>query len=213
MTGSSSTPTSKWDAKPDDCLLIIDVQNDFCEGGALAVPDGSSVVPQINALIPRFEIVVLTQDWHPKKHSSFASEYNGKAPFDQIDMPYGPQTLWPNHCVQDSVGAEFHEQLDTQSARIIIRKGYRSNIDSYSAFYENDHKTPTGLAGVLKDLSVKRVICVGLALDFCVRFSAEDARREGFETVVIEDLCRGIDLQGSVATAREAMLKAGIQLV
>jgi len=212
MTSSSSISASAWNAESGDCLLIIDVQNDFCEGGALAVPDGGAVVPQINALIPHFKTVVLTQDWHPERHSSFASEYNGKVPFDVVSMPYGEQTLWPDHCVQGSNGADFHERLDSQSAHIIIRKGYHQAIDSYSAFYENDHQTPTGLAGALKNLSVRRVVCVGLALDFCVRFSAEDARREGFETIVIEDLCRGIDLQGSVAVAREAMFKAGVQL-
>ncbi len=196
-----------------DCLLIIDVQKDFCADGALAVPDGDAVVPLINALSDQFDTVVLTQDWHPAAHSSFASQHSGRAPFDQIDMPYGEQTLWPDHCVQGSPGATFHEQLHTDCAQLIIRKGYRQAIDSYSAFFENDKTTQTGLAGFLQERAVRRVVCVGLALDFCVRFSAEDAKRAGFNALVIESACRGIDMNGSVSAARSALLEAGVVVV
>lgn len=199
-------------ATDTDCLLIIDVQNDFCQSGALAVPDGDAVVATINALSPQFANVVATQDWHPAGHSSFASEYEGRAPLEQIEMAYGPQTLWPDHCVQGTRGAEFHPQLHTNGIQNIIRKGFRQPIDSYSAFFENDHSTTTGLSGYLKERGIKRVFCVGLALDFCVRFSAEDARREGFETIVIEAACRGIDMNGSVDAARQAMQKVGVEL-
>jgi len=196
-----------------DCLIIIDVQNDFCVGGALAVPEGESVVANINVLSQQFENVVATQDWHPAGHSSFASVHNGCVPLEQIDMPYGPQTLWPDHCIKDSFGAEFHPQLATGAVQNIIRRGYRTHIDSYSAFYENDRTTSTGLGGYLRERGITRVVCVGLALDFCVRFSAEDARREGFETVVIESACRGIDMNGSVAAAKQSMQDAGVKLV
>ncbi len=196
-----------------DCLLIIDVQNDFCSGGALAVPDADSVVASINQLSQQFDNVVATQDWHPPQHSSFASVHSGRSPMDQIDMPYGPQTLWPDHCIQGSHGAEFHADLTMHAVQNIIRKGFRQPIDSYSAFFENDHTTTTGLSGYLKERGIKRVYCVGLALDFCVRFSAEDARKEGFETVVIENACRGIDIDGSVDAARQAMLECGVSLV
>jgi len=195
-----------------DCLLIIDVQNDFCKAGALAVPDGDAVVGVINSLSPQFSTVVATQDWHPAGHSSFASVHDGRSPLEQIDMPYGPQTLWPDHCIQGSKGAEFHPQLNTNPFQNTIRKGFRQPIDSYSAFFENDHSTTTGLSGYLRERSIQRVFCVGLALDFCVRFSAEDARREGFETVVIESACRGIDMDGSVEAARQSMLAAGVAL-
>lgn len=196
-----------------DCLLIIDVQNDFCEGGALAVPEGDAVVDIINQLSEQFSTVVATQDWHPAGHSSFASVHQGHSPLEQIDMPYGPQTLWPDHCIQGSKGAQFHPQLSTNAIQNVIRKGFRQPIDSYSAFYENDHSTTTGLSGYLKERGIKRVFCVGLALDFCVRFSAEDARKEGFETVVIEQACRGIDMDGSVSAAKQAMNEAGVQLI
>jgi len=196
-----------------DCLLIIDVQNDFCAGGALAVPDGDAVVASINQLSTQFENIVATQDWHPAGHASFASVHEGRSPLEQIDMPYGPQTLWPDHCVQGSAGAQFHPQLETGSVQNIIRKGFRQSIDSYSAFFENDHSTTTGLSGYLRERNIKRVFCVGLALDFCVRFSAEDARKEGFDTVVIEQACRGIDMQGSVAAAKQAMKDSGVSLV
>lgn len=195
-----------------DCLLVIDVQNDFCEGGALAVPDGAAVVEPINALMRHYEHVVLTQDWHPAGHSSFASVHDGESPYSVIDMPYGPQTLWPDHCIQGSDGARLHPALTLDAAQLAIRKGFRHEIDSYSAFRENDQTTPTGLASYLRERGTTRVICVGLALDFCVRFSAEDARREGFETVVIESACRGIDLDRSIIAAREAFRTAGVEL-
>ena len=199
--------------RPTDCLLVIDVQNDFCAGGALAVPDGDAVVAPINALMHRFGHVVLTQDWHPPAHASFASEHPGHAPYDLIDMPYGKQTLWPDHCVQGSDGARFHAALERERAHATIRKGFRREIDSYSAFRENDRVTPTGLAGYLRERGTTRVVCVGLALDFCVRFSAEDAREAGFDCVVIESACRGIDLDGSVAAARRTMRDAGVVLI
>ncbi len=196
-----------------DCLLIIDVQKDFCTGGSLAVPDAEAILPWINANCAAFSNVVLTQDWHPAGHSSFASSHDGKSPFESITMPYGEQTLWPDHCVQGSSGALFHDDLNTDAAQLVIRKGFRSAIDSYSAFYENDHSTTTGLTGYLKERSIKRVVCVGLALDYCVRFSAVDARREGFDTVVVEQGCRGIDIEGSNNAARTAMQDAGVQLI
>jgi len=195
-----------------DCLLVIDVQNDFCKDGALEVPDGDNVVELINKLASQFSTVVATQDWHPAGHSSFASVHSGHEPLQQIDMPYGPQTLWPDHCVQGSKGAQFHSELQTDTFQNIIRKGFRQPIDSYSAFFENDHTTTTGLSGYLRERGIKRIFCVGLALDFCVRFSAEDARREGFDTVVIEAACRGIDMQGSVAAAKQAMQSVGVEL-
>jgi len=196
-----------------DCLLIIDVQNDFCAGGALAVPEGDDVVCIINELGKQFINVVATQDWHPAGHSSFASVHDGRAPLEQIEMPYGPQTLWPDHCIQGSDGARFHPKLHTNSVQNIIRKGFRQPIDSYSAFFENDHTTTTGLSGYLRERGITRVFCVGLALDFCVRFSAEDARREGFESIVVEKACRGINMNGSVDAARKAMLDVGVELV
>ena len=200
------------DFRPDDCLLVIDVQNDFCDGGALAVPGGSSIVGEVNALMGRFEHVVLTQDWHPPGHSSFASEHPDRAPYEVVEMPYGPQTLWPDHCVQGSDGARLHPELDLDRATLAIRKGYRRAIDSYSAFRENDGETETGLAGYLRERGTRRVVCVGLAFDFCVRWSAEDARRAGFDCAVIESACRAIDLEGSAAAAREALARAGVTL-
>ena len=198
---------------PNDVLLVIDVQNDFCPGGALAVPDGDSVVPDINRMAVDFAHCVLTQDWHPPGHSSFASSHPGKASFTTTTMPYGEQTLWPDHCIQGSPGAEFHPGLALPRAEMIIRKGYNPAIDSYSAFFENDRTTPTGLSGYLKERGLGRLFCVGLATDFCVRFSAEDARRLGFETIVVLDACRGIDLGGSVAAGIAAMREAGATLV
>ena len=196
-----------------DVLLVIDVQNDFCPGGALAVPDGDSVVPDINRMATDFGHCILTQDWHPAGHSSFASSHPGKTPFSSVTMPYGEQTLWPDHCIQGSRGAEFHPGLALPHVEMIIRKGYTSEIDSYSAFFEKDRKTPTGLAGYLRERGLNRVFCVGLATDFCVRFSAEDARKLGFETVVVLDACRGIDIGGSVGMGIEAMKAAGAKLV
>ena len=189
------------------------MQNDFCEGGALAVPDGSAVVAPINALMARFEHVVLTQDWHPAGHSSFASEHPDHAPYDVVEMPYGPQTLWPDHCIQGSPGARFHPELELDRARTAIRKGFRRSIDSYSAFRENDGATETGLAGYLREQAVERVVCVGLAFDFCVRWSAEDARRADFDCAVIESACRAINLDGSAGAARDALEAAGVTLV
>lgn len=200
------------DIKDTDCLIIIDVQKDFCSGGSLAVPDAEAIFPWINENQQQFQNIVLTQDWHPAGHSSFASSHEHLAPFDTIEMPYGYQTLWPDHCIQGSNGAEFHDDLNTDNAQLIIRKGFRSTIDSYSAFFENDHATTTGLSGYLRKRSVKRVVCVGLALDYCVRFSALDARREGFETVVVEAGCRGINIEGSNDDARQAMIAAGVTL-
>ena len=194
----------------DDLLLIIDVQNDFCPGGALAVADGDAVVPVINRLAGRFDHVVLTQDWHPSGHSSFATSHAGKNPFDSVAMPYGQQTLWPDHCVQGTAGAAFHPKLAIDRAELIIRKGFRAEIDSYSAFFENDRRTPTGLAGYLRERGLTRVFLAGLAFDFCVRYSAEDARREGIPVVVIEDACRGIDVEGSMAATRESFAALGI---
>lgn len=198
--------------KDTDVLIVIDVQNDFCPRGNLAVPGGDEVVHVVNRLAHGFKHVVLTQDWHPRGHSSFASSHPGKAPFDQIAMPYGPQTLWPDHCIQNSAGAAFHSGLDIPHAELIVRKGFRREIDSYSAFFENDHKTPTGLGGYLKERGFGKAICVGLAFDFCVRYSAEDARKLGFETEVIEAACRAIDLAGSAAATRKSFAENGIVL-
>lgn len=193
-------------------LLVIDVQNDFCPGGALAVPDGNAIVSGINALMGDFDAVILTQDWHPSGHSSFASSHGGKAPYDMVEMSYGPQVLWPDHCVQGSDGAAFHKELRTHRADMIIRKGYNPLIDSYSAFFENDQKTPTGLEGYLRTRSIDSLVLVGLATDFCVNFSAVDAAKLGFCTKVREDLCRAIDLDGSLDAARKGMVEAGVLL-
>jgi nicotinamidase/pyrazinamidase len=193
-------------------LLVIDVQYDFCPGGALAVPGGDEIVPGINALMKEFPAVILTQDWHPEGHSSFASQHAGKAPMEMIEMPYGPQVLWPDHCVQGSRGAEFHDDLNVDRADLIIRKGFRREVDSYSAFFDNDHETPTGLEGYLRTRGIEKVTLVGLATDFCVNFSAVDAAKLGFETEVREDLTRAIDLDGSLAAARDGMRAAGVTL-
>jgi nicotinamidase/pyrazinamidase len=197
----------------DDVLLIIDVQNDFCPGGALAVADGDAVVPVVNRLAEKFDHVVLTQDWHPAGHSSFATSHPGAAPFASISMPYGQQTLWPDHCIQGSAGAAFHPKLETTRAELVIRKGFRPEIDSYSAFYENDRKTPTGLSGYLRERGLRRIFMAGLATDYCVHYSAVDARRLGFDTVLVEAGCRAIDLAGSLAAAWAAMGDAGVQRV
>jgi nicotinamidase/pyrazinamidase len=183
----------------DDVLIVVDVQNDFCPGGALAVAGGDEVTEPILRIAPRFEHIILTQDWHPANHSSFASAHPGKKPYEQIEMPYGAQTLWPNHCVQGTVGADFHPKLDLPQSELILRKGFRREIDSYSAFFENDRATPTGLAGYLRERGLTRVFLAGLAYDFCVGYSALDARRLGFEAIVIRDACRAIDLSGSVS--------------
>jgi nicotinamidase/pyrazinamidase len=197
----------------DDVLLIIDVQNDFCPGGALAVADGDAVVPVINRLAERFDHVVLTQDWHPAGHSSFATSHPGTNPFESVAMPYGQQTLWPDHCLQGTVGAAFHSELVVDRAELIIRKGFRSEIDSYSAFFENDRRTSTGLSGYLCDRGLRRIFLAGLATDFCVHYSAVDARRLGFDTVLVEAGCRAIDLAGSLDAAWATMAAAGVQRV
>jgi nicotinamidase/pyrazinamidase len=196
--------------RPTDALLVVDVQNDFCPGGALAVAEGDRVVPVINRLAPRFRNVLLTQDWHPRGHVSFASSHPGRKPYETITLPYGPQVLWPDHCVPGTSGAEFHSALDTRSAALIVRKGHDPAIDSYSALFENDHRTRTGLAGYLRERGLRRLFLTGLATDFCVLYSALDARREGFEAHVVEDAVRGIDLDGSLARAWQAMEQAGV---
>ncbi len=193
-------------------LIVIDVQNDFCPGGALAVPEGDTIVPAINALMAEFPAVILTQDWHPAGHSSFASEHPGKQPMEMTEMPYGPQVLWPDHCIQGSIGAQFHPDLTVDRADLILRKGYNRAIDSYSAFFENDHATPTGLEGYLKTRSITHLTMVGLATDFCVNFSAVDAAKLGFAVTVRMDLCRAIDFDGSLAAATDGMDQAGVTL-
>jgi len=193
-------------------LLVIDVQNDFCPGGALAVAEGDRIVAPINALMAEFDAVILTQDWHPAGHSSFASQHPGKAPMEMIEMPYGPQVLWPDHCIQGSEGAAFHPDLDTDRADLVIRKGFNPAIDSYSALYENDHETPTGLDGYLRSRGITALTLVGLATDFCVHFSAVDAARAGFDVTLRADLCRGIDVNGSLDAAMTAMRTAGVRI-
>ena len=195
-----------------DALIVIDVQNDFCPKGALAVTGGDEILPRINALLGDFQVKVLTQDWHPAGHSSFASSHAGAAPFSVTAMPYGDQVLWPDHCVIGTKGADFHQDLDTSAADLILRKGFRPAIDSYSAFFENDHETPTGLDGYLRSRGVNRLTLVGLATDFCVQYSALDAARLGYDVTVIEAACRAIDLDGSLAAARHAMAAAGVTL-
>ncbi len=194
----------------DQALIIIDVQNDFCPGGALAVAGGDEIVAPINALQSQFAVRVLTQDWHPGDHQSFADNHEGAAPFSMTEMPYGPQVLWPRHCVQGTDGAAFHADLRVD-ADLIIRKGFRAEIDSYSAFFENDHTTPTGLAGYLRERGVEKLVMVGLATDFCVRFSAVDAAKLGFDVTVVEDCCRAIDLDGSLKAAIEEMDAIGVR--
>jgi nicotinamidase/pyrazinamidase len=196
-----------------DLLLIVDIQNDFCPGGSLAIPAGDEVVPLINRLASAFAHVALTQDWHPRGHLSFASAHEGRQPFETVRLPYGAQTLWPDHCVQGTPGAAFHRDLDVPHAELIIRKGFRREIDSYSAFFENDRRTRTGLAGYLHERGIKRVFIAGLALDFCVRWSAEDARNLGFDAVMIEDACRALDTSGSLTAARAAMAQAGVEVI
>lgn len=196
-----------------DALLVVDIQNDFCPGGALAVPGGDQIIPLVNTLQARFEHVVLSQDWHPGGHQSFASSHPGRQPFEMIEVPYGLQVLWPDHCVQGTRGAEFHSELDTTRAKLIVRKGMYPHIDSYSAFRENDRRTSTGLAGYLKELNIRRLFLCGIATDFCVKWSALDARATGFDVVVIEDACRGINVDGSLEAARSEMLEAGVRLI
>lgn len=194
-----------------DVLIIVDAQNDFCSRGALAVPQGEAIVPVANRIASGFAHVLATQDWHPRGHLSFASSHQGRKPFERIEAIYGAQTLWPDHCVQGTRGAEFHGDLDLRRAELVVRKGFRPEIDSYSAFYENDRRTPTGLAGYLREREFRRVFLAGLATDYCVHYSALDARREGFDVVVIEDACRAIDLDGSLAHAFSEMNEAGVR--
>ncbi len=193
-------------------LIVIDVQNDFCPGGALEVPQGDDIIERINDLMADVDAVILTQDWHPARHSSFASSHAGKGPYEMIEMPYGPQVLWPDHCVQGTTGGQFHADLNETAADLIIRKGYNPDIDSYSAFFENDHTTPTGLDGYLRSRGISDVVIVGLALDFCVNYSAVDAAKLGFNVEVRQDLCRAIDLNGSLAAAIDGMVAAGVTL-
>ncbi len=194
-------------------LLVIDVQNDFCPAGALEVAGGNEIIPYINEEMAKYECVVLTQDWHPKGHSSFATSHEGKNPLELIKMPYGDQVLWPDHCVQGSKGAEFHPDLNIEQANAIIRKGSNPFIDSYSAFFENDRKTPTGLNGYLKSLEIEKINLVGLATDFCVNYSAQDATNLGYKVSLLEKMCRAIDLNGSLAAAKSEMQNCGVEFI
>jgi nicotinamidase-related amidase len=202
--------TERYPIGDNDVLLAVDVQNDFCPGGALSVPSGDEVVPAVNRLAARFPHVVLTQDWHPREHQSFASSHPGAKPYQTIEVAYGQQILWPDHCVQGTEGAEFRAEMQVTHAELVLRKGYHRAIDSYSAFYENDRTTHTGLAGYLRERGFKRVFLSGLAFDFCVRYSAEDAKREGFDVIVVEDACRGIDVDDSMAATRARFAELGI---
>ena len=194
-------------------LLVIDVQNDFCPAGALGVAGGNEIIPFINEEMVKYDCVVLTQDWHPKGHSSFATSHEGKNPLELIEMPYGDQVLWPDHCVQGSKGAEFHPELNIEQASAIIRKGSDPRIDSYSAFFENDRKTPTGLDGYFKSLEIENINLVGLATDFCVNYSAQDAANLGYKVSVLEKMCRAIDLNGSLAAAKSEMQDCGVEFI
>jgi nicotinamidase/pyrazinamidase len=196
-----------------DVLLVIDLQQDFCANGQLAVPDGDAVIPPINQLATRFPHVILTQDWHPAGHGSFASTHPGKQPYETIHIPYGPQTLWPDHCIQGTSGAEFHPGLKIPQVEMILRKGFRQQIDSYSAFLENDKQTPTGLAGYLRERGFDRIFVAGLAYDYCVRFSAIDGQRAGFVSFVLEDACRPVGLPGSVEATRREFAEAGVRQI
>jgi nicotinamidase/pyrazinamidase len=196
-----------------DALIVIDVQNDFCPGGALAVADGDAVIEPIHRLAPHFKHIMLTQDWHTLAHSSFASTYPGKKPFEQIELSYGLQTLWPDHCVQQTSGADIHPALHLPQTELILRKGFRRAIDSYSAFFENDRSTPTGLAGYLHERGLTRVFLVGLAYDYCVGYSALDARRLGLTALIVRDACRAIDLDGSVSRIESEFVQAGVELI
>jgi nicotinamidase/pyrazinamidase len=195
----------------DVCLIVVDVQNDFMPGGALAVPRGDEIVPVVNRIAARFESVVLTQDWHPPGHASFASSHPGRKPFETVTLAYGPQVLWPDHCVQETRGAAFHDGLSIPHAQLVVRKGHHRGIDSYSAFLEADRATPTGLAGYLRERRLKRLFVCGLATDFCVAWTALDARAAGFDTTVLEDACRAIDLEGSLEKAWREMEEAGVR--
>jgi nicotinamidase/pyrazinamidase len=196
-----------------DALLVIDIQNDFCPGGALAVADGDAVLPVLHRIAPLFEHIVLTQDWHTADHASFASAHPGMKPFETIEANYGAQTLWPDHCVQGTEGAEFHPDLKLTRAELILRKGFRPRIDSYSAFFENDRTTATGLGGYLDERGLTRIFLCGLAYDYCVAYSALDARRLGLQAIVIKDACRAIDLNGSVQRIEAEFARDGVQIV
>jgi nicotinamidase-related amidase len=196
-----------------DVLAVVDLQNDFCPGGALAVPGGDEIIALVNRIATRFPHVLLTQDWHPPGHLSFASSHPGRTPYETIGVPYGAQTLWPDHCIQETFGAELHPGLRIPHVELVLRKGFRREIDSYSIFFENDRKTPTGLAGYLRERSLGRVYLAGLAFDFCVLWSAQDARRLGFEAVVVRDACRSVDLDGSEQDALGRLQTAGVPLV
>ena len=195
-----------------EVLIVVDIQNDFCPGGALAVPEGDAIVPVVNWLAREFAHVILTQDWHPRGHGSFASSHPGRQPFDTIELSYGQQILWPDHCVQGTAGAAFHPGLDVPHAELVIRKGFRSAIDSYSAFRENDRGTPTGLAGYLKERGFERITLCGLATDFCVLYSAIDGREAGFDVNLATNACRSIDIDGSLARAMRQMSEAGVRV-
>ncbi len=194
-------------------LIVVDIQYDFCPGGNLAVPEGDTILPRINELAEHFRHVILTQDWHPPGHSSFASSHRGTRPYETVEMPYGEQILWPDHCVQGSRGAEFREELDIDKAELIIRKGFRKEIDSYSAFFENDHETPTGLTGYLRERGIDTIYIAGLATDFCVHWSAVDGRKQGFDVSVVEDASRGIDTNGSMDRAMKRIRESGAHIV
>jgi nicotinamidase/pyrazinamidase len=216
LTAVSAAPAKAQERPVIDnatALIVVDVQNDFCPGGRLAVPKGDEVVSVVNALGRRFQNVVYTQDWHPEGHSSFATSHPGKKPFEVIQMPYGPQVLWPDHCTWDSAGAEFHEGLDIPHAQTIVRKGYRKEVDSYSGFLEADRKTVTGLGGYLKERGITRAVVVGLATDFCVSWTAQDAAKNGLQTFVVEEACRAIDLNGSLDKAWTDMTALGVRRI
>jgi nicotinamidase/pyrazinamidase len=197
---------------PHDLLLVVDVQNDFCPGGALAVPGGDEIIPILHGVAPLFDHIILTQDWHPRQHHSFACSHQGAQPFEQVRASYGPQTLWPDHCIQGTMGAEFHPDLALTRAELILRKGFRPAIDSYSAFFENDRTTPTGLNAYLRERGLARIFLAGLAYDYCVGYSALDARRLGYPAVVIRDACRAIDLNGSAEAMNRELAAAGVLL-
>jgi len=199
--------------RENEVLLVVDIQNDFCAGGALEVPRADEIIPIVNRLARQFAHVILTQDWHPRDHQSFASAHPGRRPYETIELDYGQQILWPDHCVQATRGAEFHQGLDIPHCELILRKGFRRDIDSYSAFYENDRRTPTGLCGYLRERGLSHVFLAGLAFDFCVRYSAEDAEREAFRVTVIEDACHGIDVNGSVDEAHMSLARFGVEIV
>lgn len=194
-------------------LLIVDLQNDFCPGGALEVPEGDSIVPTVNKLVEQFDTVIQTQDWHPAGHHSFASSHEGKEPNETVEMDYGTQVLWPDHCIQESTGAAFHPDLNTAKSQVIVRKGFRKQVDSYSAFYENDKKTPTGLAGYLRERGITDLYTVGLATDFCVKWSILDGITEGFQMYIVEDAVKGIDLNGSVEKTWQQIKQKGVHVV